>query len=54
MPSGFFYLKFLDWSISNRKVSSYFLFLPCFIEIPVFNENSVDFGQTTHSDLGLH
>ena len=37
----------------------FFLFssLPCFIDIPVFNANSVDPDQTLHSaasDLGLH
>ena len=38
-------------------VSGYFLFLPCFIEIPVSNANSVYPDQTPHdaaSDLGLH
>ena len=33
------------------------LLLPCFLEIPVFNANSVDSDQTQHdaaSDLGLH
>ena len=34
-----------------------FLLLPCFIEIPVFNSNSVDPDQTPRtaaSDLGIH
>ena len=38
----------LDWSISNSRVSGYFLLLLCFIEILVFNINSVD------PDMGLH
>ena len=35
----------------------WFSLLPCFIEIPVFNTNSVDPDQMLHSvasDLGLH
>ena len=38
-------------------VSGYFLFLRCFVEIHVFNVNSVDTYQMQHSaafDLGLH
>ena len=34
-----------------------FSLLPCFIEIPIFNANSVDPGKTPHfvaSDLRLH
>ena len=57
MPSGIFYLKSLDRSNSNRRGSVYFLLLPCFIEIPVFNANRVDPDQMLHSavsDLGLH
>ena len=37
-------------------MSGYFLLLPCFIEIPVFNANSLDPDQTPRfaaSDLGL-
>ena len=56
MPSGLFYLNCLDRSISNS--CDYFLLLPCFIEIPVLNTNSVDPNQTPRSaaasDLGLH
>ena len=38
-------------------VFGYILLIPCFIEIPVFNANSVDRDQTPRSaasDLGLH
>ena len=35
-----------------ERVSSKFLLLQCFIEIPVFNANSVDPDQTLHS-VGL-
>ena len=38
-------------------MSGYFLLILCFIEILVFNANSVDPGQIMHStasDLGLH
>ena len=38
-------------------VSGWFLLSLCFIEIPVFNANSVDLDQMPHSvasDLGLH
>ena len=54
--SGLFYHNSLDWSISNSRVSGKFLLLLCFIEIPVFNANSVDCDQSPHSvvsDLGL-
>ena len=57
MSSGLFYGNSLDRSISNRRVSGLFLLLLCFIEIPVFNANSVDPDQTPRfaaSDLGLH
>ena len=70
MPSGPFYLKSLDKSFINRRgVVSYIyiyiyillllllLLLPCFIEIPVYNANSVDPDQTRRSaafDQGLH
>ena len=55
MPGGLFYLNSLDMFISIQRVSGYFLLLPCFIEIPVLNLNSVDPGQTppyATSDLG--
>ena len=45
----------MDKFISNQRVSL-FLLLPCFIEIPPFNANSVDPDQMQHyaaSDLGL-
>ena len=56
-PGGLFYLNSLDRSISNRRDVGLFLVLPCFIEIPVLNANSVDLDQTPRSaasDLGLH
>ena len=40
-----------------KGVSCWFLLLPCFIEIPVFNANSLDTDQMQCSatfDLGLH
>ena len=46
MPSGLVHLNSLDSSISNSMVSGYFLLLPCFIEICVFNANSVDPNKT--------
>ena len=41
MSSGLFYYNCLNWSISNSRVTGYFLLLLRFIEIPV-NANSVD------------
>ena len=40
-----------------ERVSDYFLLLPCFIMIPLFNANRVDSDQRPHSvasDLDLH
>ena len=40
-----------------ERVSDYFLLLPCFVVIPLFNANRVDSDQTRHSvasDLDLH
>ena len=57
MPNGFYYLQSLDRPISSIRDVWLFLLLPCFIEIPVFNVNSVDPDQMPHyaaSDLGLH
>ena len=59
MPNGLFYLHSSNRPISNiRGVWLVVFFLsPCFIEIPVFNANSVDPDQTPRSaasDLGLH
>ena len=57
MPSGLFYLIYLDASIPNRRGDWIILLLLCFIESPVFNANSVDPDQTPRSaasDLGLH
>ena len=57
MPNEFFYLNSLDRSISNKRSAWLVFLLPCFIEIPVVNANSVDPDQTPQnaaSDLGLH
>ena len=56
MPNGLLYLHSSDWYISNIRGVWLVLLLPCFIQIPVFNANSVDPNQTPHtaaSDLGL-
>ena len=56
MPSGLFYLKSLDRSISYVR-GVWFLLLSCSVEISELNANSVDPDQTPHSeasDLGLH
>ena len=56
MSSGLFYHNSLDQSISNSRVSIYFLLLLCYKEIPVVNGNSDDPDQMPHSaasDLGL-
>ena len=57
MPSGLFYLESLDRSISNKRGVWLVFIITMFIEIPVFNANSVDPDQTPRcaaSDLGLH
>ena len=58
MQGGLSYLSFLDSSIANiRGVWIVFFIIPCFIEIPVRNTNSVDPDQmprSAASDLGLH
>ena len=57
MPNGLFYLESLDRSIYSKMLSGYFIIIPCFIEILVFNANSVDPDQTPRfaaSYLGLH
>ena len=59
MPSGLFYLKSLDKSISYiRDVCLIFIItVPCFVEISELKANSVDPDQMPHSvapDLGLH
>ena len=46
---GLFYNKSLDRSISNSRVSGYFLLLLYFIEIPLFNADSIDPGQMPRS-----
>ena len=53
-PSGLFCLNSLDQSISSLRVSGQFWIVPCFIEMPVVNANSVDPDQTPRSDLDLH
>ena len=57
MPNELFQLNSLDRSISSTRGVWLFLLIPCFIEIPVFNANSVDPDQTPRSvasDLGVH
>ena len=54
MPSGLCCLNSLDMSFSNRRVV---VFILCFIELPVFNVNSLDLDQTPRSvasDIGPH
>ena len=56
MLSGHFYPNSLDRSFLIEGMSGWFLLLLCFIEISVFNANSVDPDQTPRfaaSDLGL-
>ena len=53
VPSGLFYLHCVARSIFNIRGFWLFLLLPCFIEMFVFNANSVDPDQTP-SYLGLH
>ena len=56
MPTGIFYLNFLDRSISYIR-SVWLVLLSYFVEIPELNANSVDPDQMPHSvasDLGLH
>ena len=57
LPNGHLYLHSSDRSISNIRGFWLVFFVPCFIEIPVFNANNVDPDQTPRtaaSDLGLH
>ena len=57
MPNGLFYLNTLDRSFSNRRGVWLVLLLPCFLEIPVLNANSLDPDQMSRSAasaLGLH
>ena len=57
MRNGLFYLNSLDRSILNIRGVWLVFIIPCFIEIHVFNANSVDPDQTPQnaaSDLGLH
>ena len=58
MPNGFSYRHSADGSICNVKgvwlVFINFLLISCFIEIHVFNANSVDLDQTPQSPLIGH
>ena len=57
MPSGLFYLSPGTNSFPTERVSGWFLLSPGFIEILIFNANSVDPDQTLRSaasDLSLH
>ena len=57
MPNGLFYLSSLDKFISIRRGVGLLLLLPCFIEILIFNTNSVEPDRTVRSvasDLRLH
>ena len=57
MPSGLFYLRVLDRSISYIKGIWLVLFIIMFDRNSLFDANSVDPDQTPHStapDLGLH
>ena len=61
MPSHSPNLNFLDRSISKIRGAWVFFYryilLPCFIEVPFLNANSVDPDQMQYSvvsDLGLH
>ena len=58
MPSGFFHLNPLGWSISSKRgVWLVFILLPCFTKILVCIANSVNPEQMPHavaSDQGLH
>ena len=54
MLSRLFHLNSLDQSIFSLRGSSQFWLLPCFIEMPVVNANSVGADQMPHfaaSDL---
>ena len=42
MPRGHYYFNSLTDSFSTEEVSGWYLLFHCFIEIPVFNANSVD------------
>ena len=56
-PSGLFYNKSLDQSISNRWGAWTIFIINMLLEMPVFNANIVDSDQTPRpaaSDLDLH
>ena len=56
MPNELFYLMCWTNAFLIEGVSGQFLLLPYFIEIPVFDVNSLDPDQTPHSaasDLGI-
>ena len=57
MPNGLHYLHSLGQSISKTRGICLIFLLPCFIDIPVFDANSLDPDEMPHSavsDLGLH
>ena len=57
MPNGIFYRHFADRSFSNVRGIWLLFNNTMFIEIPVFDANSVDPDKTPHSaasDLGPH
>ena len=57
MPNVLSYIQSSDQSISNIRGVWLILLLPCFIEIPVSNANSIDPDQmpcSAASDLDLH
>ena len=45
LSSGLFYHNSLDWSVSNSRVSGWFLLYLCFKEIPVLNASNGDPNQ---------
>ena len=56
IPNGLIYLNSLNTLFPTERVSYYFLLLPCFTEITVFNANREDPDQTPRSvpsDLDL-
>ena len=56
MPNDLFYTSVQVHFLYYECLVTLYV-LPCFIENPVFNANSVDPGQTPHStasDRGLH
>ena len=57
MPSVLSYHNFWIGLFPTKRVSEYFLLLPCVIEKPLLNANRADSDYTPYSaasDLGLH